>query len=80
MGVWVSLSVCMCDCGYMSVDGCLWVSLSVMGVYGYLWVSLSGMGVYLCLWVFMSVYPCYRCLWVLYGCLGPIPIALHRLP
>ena len=28
------MSVYMCDYGYMSVDVCLWVSLSVMGVYG----------------------------------------------
>ena len=34
LGVWVSMSVCMFDCGYMSVDGCLCVSLSVMGFYG----------------------------------------------
>ena len=34
MGVWGFMSVCMCDYGSMSVNRCLWVSLSVMGVYG----------------------------------------------
>ena len=42
--LWVSMSVCMCDYGYMSVDGCLWVSLSIMGVWVFIGVSRHFMG------------------------------------